>query len=234
MRVLDLFCCGGGAGMGYHRAGFEVTGVDIKPQPEYPFNFIQGDALKYLLEHGHEFDLIHASPPCQGYSKHVTSRSSKHVSYSLGKDEPRLIGVCRDLMMASCRDWVIENVTGARGEMMDPSITLCGTMFGLPISRHRIFETSRHIAVPTHPKCSGVAKRFAAENNWDYRDMSVTGKGRHAGTSERWKKILGIDWNLRQSQLAEAIPPAYTHHIGIEFLNILSTPRSVDLESTKL
>lgn len=217
MKVLDLFCCGGGAGTGYHRAGFEVTGVDIKPQPEYPFNFIQGDAIDFLGEYGKEFDLIHASPPCQGYSKHVKSSRSKHVPYSLGKDEPRLIATCRELMVATGRDWVIENVMGAKGEMRDPKIMLCGTMFGLPISRHRLFETSRPIASPPHGKCTGVAKRFAEENGWNWRDMSVTGKGRSAGTSEKWKKILGIDWNLRQSQLVEAIPPSYTHHIGIEF-----------------
>ncbi|MGB1728845.1 MAG: hypothetical protein ACPHF2_02550 [Crocinitomicaceae bacterium] len=218
-KLLDLFCCGGGAGVGYARSGFTVTGIDIKNQPEYPYEFIECDAVEYLQKHGHKFEAIHASPPCQAYSSHVTSSSSKFVP-TKGKDEPMLIGVLRDILNEIGKPYVIENVIGAR-QHMDANLMLCGTMFGLPISRHRLFESNFFIPQPEHPKCRGVAKKFAADNGWEYRDMSVTGKGRHAGTSERWKQIMGIDWDLRQSQLAEAIPSSYTKYIGDVLINQL-------------
>lgn len=214
--LLDLFCCGGGASEGYSRAGFTVTGVDIQAQPEYRHTFHQGDALEYLEAYGDTFDVIHASPPCQGYSSHVSSASSAWTP-TKGKDEPRLIGHVRELCQRIGKPYVIENVMGAR-RSMNANLMLCGTMFGLPIARHRLFETSMWIPQPNHEDCRGVAKRFAAEKGWEYRDMSVTGKGRRAGTSARWKEILGITWNLRQSQLAEAIPPAYTEYIGTYIL----------------
>jgi len=215
-RLLDLFCCGGGAAMGYHLAGFEVIGVDIAPQPGYPFEFMQGDALDYVTRYGEYFDMIHASPPCQGYSPHVSSRSSKFVP-TLGKDEPRLICDVKERILSIRRPYVIENVMGAWSQM-NANLTLCGTMFGLPISRHRLFECSFAIMQPVHGKCSGVAKRFAAERGWEYRDMSVTGKGRRKGTAQRWSELLGITWKLSQHQLAEAIPPSYTRYIGEQFL----------------
>jgi DNA (cytosine-5)-methyltransferase 1 len=115
------------------------------------------------------------------------------------------------------KPWVIENVVGARDELMT-TFMLCGTMFGLPLARHRLFETSELIMQPEHPACRGVAKRYAEERGWEYRDMSVTGKGRRAGTSERWAEIMGIDWPLTQHQLAEAIPPAYTEWIGRQLM----------------
>lgn len=109
-RCLDLFCCGGGAGTGYARAGYEVVGVDIEPQPNYPFRFIQADAIDFLKT-ANGFNLIHASPPCQGYSSHVTSRSSQWVP-TKGADEPMLIDAVRDLVSRKGCDWVIENVMG--------------------------------------------------------------------------------------------------------------------------
>jgi hypothetical protein len=202
--------------MGYSLAGFEVVGVDIEPQPGYPFKFVRGDALEYLAKHGREFNKLHASPPCQGYSSHVSSRSSQYVP-TLGKDEPMLIDDVRALCIATGVPYTIENVMGARSHMQ-ANLTLCGTMFGLPISRHRLFETSFAITQPEHGKCSGVAKRFAAARGWEYRDMSVTGKGRRKGTADRWSELLGITWKLSQHQLAEAIPPAYTRYIGQQFL----------------
>lgn len=221
-KLLDLFCCGGGAGVGYKRSGFDVVGVDIKNQPEYPNFFIQADAVAYLKAHGNSFDAIHASPPCQGYSSHVSSASSKYVP-TKGKDEPMLIGVLREILNEIGKPYVIENVIGARS-YMNANLLLCGTMFDLPIARHRLFETNFFIPQPEHPKCKGVAKRFAAKKKWDYRDMSVTGKGRRAGTSERWKEIMGIDWDLRQSQISEAIPPAYTKYIGCHLNQNLNKP----------
>lgn len=262
--------------MGYHRAGFDVVGVDIKPQPRFPFEFIQADALTFPLD---GFDAVHASPPCQGYSLAVTSRSSPHVP-TLGKDEPQLIAAVRrrfqapePLALSSCADcgdrwclthqqhyqecdcdgdetecrqcgewwleseqefcpycswrpsrprvWVIENVRGAAPYMRNP-LTLCGTMFGLPIQRHRLFESNVPLLMTVfHGRCSGVAKRFALERGWDYRDMSVTGKGRHAGTTVRWQEIMGIDWPMTQHELAESIPPAYTEFIGSHLMRAL-------------
>ena len=216
VRCLDLFCCGGGAGSGYAQAGMEVTGVDIESQPQYPFAFVQGDALEYLCEHGHKFDFIHASPPCQGYSSHVSSRSSRWVP-TAGKDEPKLIADVRALLQESGKPWVIENVMGAR-HSMNATLLLCGTMFGLPTPRHRLFETSWMVMQPHHPPCRGVAKAYAAKRGWEYRDMTVTGKGRRKGTAQRWAEVLGIGHALTQHQLAEAIPPAYTRWIGEQFL----------------
>lgn len=209
LRALDLFCCAGGASMGLHRAGFEVVGVDIRPQPRYPFEFHQADALTFPLD---GFDFIWASPPCQGYSAHVSSRSSKFVP-TRGKDEPRLIDAIRARLVATGSLWTIENVVGAR-DAMDVTLTLCGAMFGLPIARHRLFETSFFVFQPDHGNCRGVAKSFAAARGWEYRDMTVTGKGRRKGTSERWSEIMGIDWPMAQHELSEAIPPAYSEFIG--------------------
>lgn len=119
LRLLDLFCGAGGAGEGYRRAGFEVVGVDIKPQPKNPHRFIQGDALEYLAEHGGEYDAIHASPPCQAHC------DLKHMWNA--KDNPDLIGPTRELLQKIGRPYIIENVEGA--PLISP-IILCGTMFG--------------------------------------------------------------------------------------------------------
>ena len=216
-RLLDLFSGAGGAGEGYRRAGFDVTGVDIKPMPNNPHTFIQADALEYVAAHGHEYDAIHASPPCQPYSRAVTSRSSRWND-TLGKDEPALIEATRALLQESGRPYVIENVVGAP---LQSPILLCGSMFGLHIARHRLFEIHPFVLAPLHPDCRGIAKRHAELMGWDYRDMSVTGKGRRAGTSSRWASLLGVDWPMRQRDLKEAIPPAYTFFIGQQLINVV-------------
>jgi DNA (cytosine-5)-methyltransferase 1 len=232
-RLLDLFCGAGGAAMGYHRAGFEVVGVDINPQPHYPFEFFQMDTLVFMRGQldvptigqsfgwsgDGPFDAIHASPPCQPYSAHVTSASSQWND-TLGKDEPALIAETRKLLEATGLPYVIENVVGARRELRGPTL-LCGAMFGLPIPRHRLFETSWRIPAldaPHHPDCRGIAKQYALARRWDPRDMTVTGKGRRAGTSARWSEVMGIDWHMSQHQLKEAIPPAYTEWIGRQLI----------------
>lgn len=213
MRVLDLFCCGGGAARGYAQAGFDVVGVDIKPQTNYPYEFHQADAIEFLLTHGTGFDLVHASPPCQGYSSHVTGVGE--WDRTQGKNEPRLIAATREAAISVGRPYIIENVIGAV-DSMGFSVLLCGTMFGLPISRHRLFETSFAMLAPGHPSCKGVAKDYAARRGWEYRDMSVTGKGRRTGTGSRWKEVLGIPVHEDMSlhQLRESIPPAYTKFMG--------------------
>jgi DNA (cytosine-5)-methyltransferase 1 len=131
VKLLDTYCGAGGCAVGYHRAGFEVVGVDINPQPRFPFEFHQGDAIEYIREHGHEFDVIHASPPCQRFSEATPmERRDKH---------PDLIAPTREAMQATGKPYVIENVENARAELANP-VKLCGTMFGLPIWRHRYFE----------------------------------------------------------------------------------------------
>lgn len=209
-RLLDLFCGGGGASAGYAAAGWDVVGVDVDPQPSYPFPFAQMDALAYLVLHGDRYDTIHASPPCQPYSRAVTSRSS-HWNDTKGKDEPALIDPLRLLLRDSGKPYVIENVMGA--PLLNP-VLLCGSMFGLDIARHRLFESNVPLPQPEHPNCRGIAKRAAERRGWEYRDMSVTGKGRRAGTADRWSELLGITHPMRQHDLKEAIPPAYTKWIG--------------------
>lgn len=207
MRCLDLFCCGGGAGMGYHLAGMEVVGVDIEPQPKYPFAFVQGDALEYLAAHGHEFDFIHASPPCQGYS----------VLKGLGGgDTPKLIGDVRELLKQIGKPWVIENVQGAASDMINP-IRLCGSSFGLGVRRHRLFEMSHPIALV--PACA---------HHTQLEPIDVTGTGGFCkkprtapggGLSRKPKNLqeaqdaMGISW-LGRRELSQAVPPAYTRYLA--------------------
>jgi DNA (cytosine-5)-methyltransferase 1 len=214
-RLLDLFSGAGGAARGYQLAGFYVVGVDIRPQPRYAGDeFHQADALTYPLD---GFDAIHASPPCQAYSPHVSSASSEWAG-TLGRDEPRLIAAVRERLVDTGSPYVIENVVGARHELR-PRLLLCGAMFGLPIPRHRLFETSRPIVQPWHPRCAGRARRYALERGWDPRDMTVTGKGRNAGTKERWAEVMGWpDYRGTQHGLREAIPPAFTEWIGRQLL----------------
>lgn len=144
VRLLDLFCCEGGAGAGYTRAGFAITGVDITPQPKNPHRVIVADAVEYVRAHGHEYDAIHASPPCQAYSKAL-----RHMA----KPQPMLIDAIREALEDSGKPWVIENVVGAPlancSDLFGAhGVELCGTMFGLQIYRHRIFQTSFPIHAP--------------------------------------------------------------------------------------
>ena len=215
LKLLDLFCGAGGASVGYDHSGFDVTGIDIKDQPNYPFKFIKADAIDFLKKYGHNYDIIHASPPCQGYSKH-TKPNSKHVHYSKGSDEPRLIDMVRKLIPKD-KFYIIENVMGAKNELKNP-IMLCGNMFGLPISRHRLFEINFDFKSPTHLNCRGIAKKYALDNNIDYRDMSVCGKSRRKGCIDTWKELTGNYWMIHAHELSESIPWFYTHLIGSTLL----------------
>jgi len=205
-RLLDLFCGAGGAAVGYHRAGFDVVGVDIKPQPHYPFEFHQADALTFPLD---GFDAIHASPPCQAYSR---------ITVQFGKpgDWPDLVAPVRSALMASGVPWVIENVVGA--PLVAP-VMLCGTSFGLGVRRHRLFEMSDPPVLV--PPCS----------HYRHRAMNVTGNpGGHSrrdpdalfGKLPDWKLAMGIDWDVTAHECKEAIPPAYTEWIGARlFANLV-------------
>lgn len=217
--LLDLYCGAGGAATGYMRAGFDVVGVDIVRRDGYPGRFIRADALDFLSSgRASGFHVIHASPPCQGYSRHVTSSSSQWAG-TLGKDEPRLIAPTRELIQQLCVPYVIENVTGAADELVKPML-LCGIMFGLPLPRHRLFEVSpRVVAHPYHRRCHGAALAYARDRGWDRRVMSVTGKGRDPETLAQWAQIMGWrSYTGSQHGMREAIPPAYTHYIGAQLL----------------
>jgi len=221
VKLLDLFCGAGGAGMGYSRAGFEVVGVDIKPQPRYPFEFHQADALEYVAEHGHEFDAIHASPPCQGYT-----RMNQGLLQAQGrsKDHPFLVETTRDAVIKTGLPYVIENVVGA--PLVNP-IQLCGSSFGLLVERHRLFESNVFLMMVTcahgwqkfdkPPLHSLHGHRKATRS----RVYGVYGNGRGAGeTIAAWSRAMGIDW-MNRYELTQAIPPAYTEYIGRQLLNIL-------------
>lgn len=202
-RLLDLFCKAGGAGMGYHRAGFEVVGVDIEPQPRYPFEFHQADALEYLAAHWHEFDAIHASPPCQGYS--ISRNNGCH------KDAPRMIETVRDAILKTGKPYIIENVVGA--PLIDPTL-ICGASFGLGVSgfdlnRHRIFETSfSMLAMKCQHRRGFTIGVYGNGTNACHRK-----KFGRCVTTQEMREAMGIDWMTRK-ELTQAIPPAYTEWIG--------------------
>lgn len=144
--LLDLFSGAGGAAVGYHRAGFDVVGVDIEPQPDYPFRFYRHDALQFLAEHARLFDAVHASPPCQHYCRTNRGNSGNHLAY------PDLVADIRRALERTALPYVIENVPGA--PLHDP-VTLCGEMFGLRVIRHRLFESNLPLLQPEHPRHRG-------------------------------------------------------------------------------
>jgi DNA (cytosine-5)-methyltransferase 1 len=225
MKLLDLFCCAGGASMGYHQAGFEVTGVDIKDQPSYPFKFIKGDVMKIIKDKDflNSFDVIHASPPCQGYSN-ATKPDSIYVHYSQGKDTPKLIEPVRNALINTGKYYIIENVAGAKEYLIEP-FKLTGYMFNMPIERTRYFECNFPVAELKNITKRGYSKKYAEDNGIDYRDMSVTGKSRRKGSIDVWRKVMDMPWAGRGWELTEAIPPAYTKYIGEQILKYESNIR---------
>lgn len=233
-KLLDLYCGAGGASMGYHRAGFEVTGVDFKKQKRYPFTFIQADAIEYLREHGHEYDAIAASPPCQAHSI-ITPDKSRH------KD---MIPATRYLLDKIGKPYVIENVYGAKRSMINPFM-LCGSQFDLKVYRHRLFESNVLILVPEHfphndntPVAGhGVSEKgfISITSGGNTTEMKINPNAkRRSGTYgisnkgfvcvsghfsglEYCKMAMGIDW-MTGKELAQAIPPAFTEHIGKQLI----------------
>jgi len=212
-KLLDLFCGAGGAAMGYHRAGFDVVGVDINPQPRYPFEFHQADALEYLAEHGQEFNVIHASPPCQAYVDHNKNKETKH---------PRLIAPTRKLLRMVGRHFVIENV---RHAPLKANLMLCGTMFGLRVLRHRYFENNFGLTMSPY-SCN----HWGQVANGDFIGVyAFGGRGHRRGNGKRDGKpgspkitpdeAMGIDWMTYQ-ELTQAIPPAYTEFIGRQLMKV--------------
>jgi DNA (cytosine-5)-methyltransferase 1 len=211
MKLLDLFCCGGGASKGYELAGFEVVGVDNQPQPKYRGTFIQADAIEYLIAHGHEYDVIHASPPCQKWSLASMQHRLK------GKDYPDFISVTREYLIASGKPYVIENVPGA--PLINP-ITLCGSMFSaanggqLRTYRHRLFESNLPL---TAPKCHHKwpnAKMGRPAKEWEF--IHFVG---HYTDAKIVREMLGLEW-LSKKEIAQCVPPQYTEFIGRQILTL--------------
>jgi DNA (cytosine-5)-methyltransferase 1 len=219
-KALDLFCGAGGAAMGLYRAGFDVVGIDIKPQPRYPFPFILGDALQPPMRLS-DFDLIWASPPCQGYS------IMRNLPWLRGREYPMLIPAVREMLMESGVAYVMENVNQARRrDSLPEGINggfLCGTMFGLPVYRHRRFETSFFWLVPAHPRhewtirgghdlsrrsdhCGFTRPRYG----FDHPNSAV---GKSTGVQRKARQVLDVPW-MRADEACQAIPPAYSQHIG--------------------
>lgn len=195
-RLLDLFCGAGGAAMGYYRAGFDVVGVDSKYQPRYPFKFIQADAMEYLAAHGHEYDAIHASPPCQEYSR--AKQLHPDIQY------PDLVEPVRKLLVKTGKPYVIENVPGAP---LETPMILKGSMFGLKVKRDRLFESNGlMLAPPPYQRAKKIYSVFGK------------GGGKRDGTAKEWSDAMGIDW-MSVRELSQAIPPAYTEHVGRQLLN---------------
>lgn len=213
LRVLDLYCRKGGASMGYVRAGFDVTGVDIEDHSAgYPGGmFIEGDAIEFARKHGHKFDLIHAGPPCQDdcaltNGTNAASRKGMHVN---------LLAPTRDALEEVGVPYVIEQPIGKA--VMRRDLLLCGLMFDLKVFRHRQFELGGWAATsePKHPSHAG--HRVAGWRHGVRRDgdmVAVYGNGGGKGSVADWQQAMGIDWMHDKKDLTEAIPPAYTEFIG--------------------
>jgi len=226
-RLLDLFSCAGGAGVGYSRAGFDVVGVDIDPQPRYPLPFIRTDALDLDPKFIATFDAIHASPPCQSYSDLAKRNRNAH-------EWPRLIEPVREMLIRSGLPYIIENVDGA--PLLDP-VVLCGTMFkGLRVIRHRLFEANFPIIPPPHgkhPICHTFDKRKGQFGKTDeMRDfVSVNGGGNCSVVAAR--DAMGIDW-MTKNELNEAIPPVYTQFIGKQLLAHMAGEKRTAADKTSV
>jgi DNA (cytosine-5)-methyltransferase 1 len=219
MRVLDLFCGAGGITAGWQRAGTYVVGVDINPQPNYCGDeFYQADALEFPLD---GFDVVVASPPCQRYSIINVNSLQNNLEH------PDFLGVTRRRLRAWGGIYVIENVPGA--PLIKP-IMLCGSMFGLRVYRHRLFESNRALLQPGHAKhivkCAPCS-RIPNENEF----WSIAGK---FGGIQDAAAAMGIDWMITDREVSQAIPPVYAEFIarqvlGLPFWHLLAANRQMAL-----
>ena len=207
--LLDLFCGAGGAAQGYYNTGlFDVMGVDIAPQPRYPFDFLQADVLGFLHSYGLDMyrpDAIHASPPCQHHS------AMTHCRPGLIENYPPLIEPTRELLEEYGAPYVMENVPGA--PLRNP-VTLCGFMFGRELYRHRLFETNWALQQPTHQPHTLPASRAG---HWEPGTvMSISG---HIAPIAKAREVMEMNWTTRE-ELAEAVPPYYTEHVGYQLARV--------------
>jgi DNA (cytosine-5)-methyltransferase 1 len=207
-KLLDLFCGAGGAGMGYHLAGFDVVGVDLNPMPNYPFEFHQGDALDYLKAHWFEFDALHSSPPCQASSALTKGTNA-------GREYPQLIPATRAALLATGLPTVMENVQGSD---LRRDLTLCGEMFSLDVIRHRYFEVTFPVTQPKHVAHRGRVAGMRHGEWFTGPYFAVYGDGGGKGTVAQWQAAMGIEWTNVRKEIAEAIPPAYTEWLGAQML----------------
>ena len=204
--------------MGYHRAGFDIVGVDIDPQPNYPFEFIRADALTLDDAFLKSFDAIHASPPCQSYSDLAKRNRNAHKW-------PRLVEPVREMLAQAGLPYIIENVEGA--PLVDP-VTLCGTMFPeLRVIRHRLFEANFPLSVPPHGRHPLVFTHDKRKGHYGRLDqdtafVQVTGGGNCSVANA--KDAMGISW-MTKNELNESIPPAYTEFLGTQLLQAIDTTR---------
>jgi DNA (cytosine-5)-methyltransferase 1 len=215
-RLLDLYCGAGGAAVGYHRAGFAVVGVDIDDQPNYPFELHQGDAIEYLEVHGREFDAIHASPPCQFATAY---RRRKGVAV----DAVNLIPDTRDALRRVGGLYVIENVEQAQAHLIEP-VMCCGTALGVDIRRHRMFESNAPLAgiACDHAGQAARSPGYPQATNRANRRSTIEVGARRIPLATQ-QQHMGIDW-MTLTELSQAIPPAYTEHIGTQLLARLAEP----------
>jgi DNA (cytosine-5)-methyltransferase 1 len=218
-RLLDLFCGAGGCSVGYARAGFQVVGVDNAPQPRYPYEFVQADALTFPLD---GYDVIHASPPCQLFSQ-ATSKEARD-------NHPDYLRPILDRLREHGGLWVVENVPGAP---MPGALTLCGSEFGmaaidrdgreLRLRRHRLFLSSVLLMGAGGCHCANDRhyKRIGGVYGGGSVDRARARNTRRGGyTPHRLVRaaLLGIDWPMTEREVNQAIPPAYTQHIGEQLL----------------
>lgn len=207
LKLLDLYCCAGGASFGYEQAGFDVTGIDIEPQPKYRGKFIQADAIEYLKANWQNFDAVHASPPCQ---KHSMASMQFRLA---GKEYADLIAQTRKALIETGLPYIIENVPGSP---LNNPVELCGAMFGLRTYRHRLFESNFEISVPEHPKHKAKNAKMGRRAKPDEFIQYV---GHFSGVKEVGE-MTGLTW-LGQYELAQSIPPAYTKFIGEQLISLL-------------
>lgn len=214
--------------MGYHRAGWDVVGVDIRPQRKFPFRFIEGDALQVAAEMGSEFDAIHASPPCQRYSRATAARGDRLL-------HPDLVAPTRDLLRRLRLPYVMENVQGAP---LESPLTLCGTTFGLEaydprsgltcyLRRHRLFESSVLLFGPGPCRCVEYRAREGYVCGGVYgggsHDRERAHKIRRGGYTpgpDVGRALMGIEW-MGWKALTQSIPPAYTEFLGRQLLEAI-------------
>jgi len=204
-KLLDLFSGAGGCAMGYHRAGFEVVGVDVEPQPRYPFEFHQADALNFPLD---GFDAIHASPPCQAYTMAGQQWRKGKKKY------PDLIGRIRKRLLKNGTPYVIENVKGA--PLINP-VVLNGALFGLKVRRVRLFECSFYIEQPFLPKDAPAPFRMGRPVREGIDAITPVG---HFSNVKYAQQEMEIPW-MGQKELSQAIPPTYTEFIGKQLMQLI-------------
>jgi hypothetical protein len=214
MRVLAAFCGIGGDTAGYQALGCHVTGVDMRPLERYCGDeFYWGDAIEFIRRRGHEYDLIHAGPPCQFDCTLTAGTNAGKFSY------PNLLVPTRDALESTGRPYVLEQPPGRASRRMRVDLTLCGEMFGLGVVRHRNFELGGWTAAkPQHIKHRGRVAGMRHGEWFEGPYFAVYGNGGGKGTVAQWQQAMGIDWTNVRKEIAEAIPPAYTRYIGEQFL----------------